>query len=141
MKSKLLKVSILQIQKRKFIRKLPGITIKSYGGSAGISSISIDGGTSTHTKILVDGFDLTNVQNGQMDISQLPAPFIKSIHYIAYDINKYGSGSIDGVVDFKPWTNSNSVTLSYGSFWPFFQETRNWNFLLQKHFCGYINWI
>jgi len=109
---------------KNFIRKLPGITIKSYGGSAGISSISIDGGTSTHTKILVDGFDLTNVQNGQMDISQLPAPFIKSIHYIAYDINKYGSGSIDGVVDFKPWTNSNSVTLSYGSFGHFSGNTK-----------------
>lgn len=101
---------------KNIIRKLPGITIKSYGGSAGISSISIDGGTSTHTKILVDGFDLTNSQNSQMDISQLPAPFIKSIHFSNYDINKYGSGSIDGVVDFKPWTNSNSVTIGYGSF-------------------------
>lgn len=101
---------------KNIIRKLPGISIKSYGGPAGISSINIDGGTSTHTKVLVDGFDLTNSQNSQMDISQLPAPFIKSIHFSNYDINKYGSGSIDGVVDFKPWANSNSVTIGYGSF-------------------------
>ncbi len=101
---------------KNIIRKLPGISIKSYGGSAGISSINIDGGTSTHTKILVDGFDLTNSQNSQMDISQLPAPFIKSVNFSNYDINKYGSGSIDGVINFKPWTNSNSATISYGSF-------------------------
>ncbi|MEA1986510.1 MAG: TonB-dependent receptor plug domain-containing protein [Candidatus Marinimicrobia bacterium] len=104
------------METKNLIRKLPGITIKSYGGLAGISSISIDGGTSSHTKILVDGFDLTNAQNGLMDISQLPTPFIESINYLFYDINKYGSGSVDGVVNFIPWRNSNSVSYGYGSY-------------------------
>ena len=98
------------------LRHIPGMYIKSYGGPAGISSASLDGGPSSHTKILMAGFDLTSAQNGQVDISQIPAPLINSVSLIPVNISRYGSGAIDGVLAFDPWSGKNALSFSLGSF-------------------------
>ncbi|MBN2279034.1 MAG: TonB-dependent receptor [Candidatus Marinimicrobia bacterium] len=100
----------------KIFNSIPGSYIKSYGGSAGLSSISMDGAPTRHTKILVSGFDITNAQNGQVDLSQLPDNFINSIAYDPYYNSAFESGNSEGSVNILPWKEQNSVYLGIGCY-------------------------
>ncbi len=100
----------------KLLSRIPGISIKTYGGPAGISTLSMDGGPSSHTKVLVNSIDITSAQNGEADISQLPLPFIKSMNYVPYDITQSSSGGSDGIVKLETDDQQNHVCISKGSF-------------------------
>ncbi|MCK4716623.1 MAG: TonB-dependent receptor plug domain-containing protein, partial [Candidatus Marinimicrobia bacterium] len=69
------------VESRQAFSAIPGIYIKSYGGPAGISSLSLDGAPSSHTNISFAGFDLTSAQNGQLDVSQIPPNLVNNILY------------------------------------------------------------
>jgi len=100
----------------KILSHIPGLHIKSCGGPAGISTLSLDGGPSSHTRVLVNGIDITSAQNGETDISQLPLPFIESMQYIPYDIASSGNGGIDGTIKLESGDQLNHVNRSAGSF-------------------------
>ncbi len=100
----------------KTLNRIPGITIKTYGGPAGISTLSMDGGPSSHTRVLVNGIDITSAQNGEADISQLPLPFLEAMNYSPYDIAQTGSGSSDGIVKLETGDQPNHLSFSTGSF-------------------------
>ncbi len=98
------------------LARIPGISIKSYGGPAGISTLSMDGGPSSNTLVLVNGIDISSAQNGEADLSQLPLPFIESMSYIPYDITRTGDGGIDGVVKLETGDQQTHLNLSQGSY-------------------------
>ncbi|MBC8375414.1 MAG: TonB-dependent receptor plug domain-containing protein [FCB group bacterium] len=101
---------------KNMLARIPGISIKSYGGPAGISTLSMDGGPSSHTIVRVNGIDISSSQNGEADLSQLPLPFIESMSYIPYDITQSGDGGIDGVVKLETGDQRTHLNLSQGSF-------------------------
>ena len=86
------------------LSKIPGSILKNYGNSAGISLFSIHGGRPEEVKILFDGIDLTNSQNGLTDISEIPEQMIKIINHESNSNLNHGSGSSDGVIALNPWT-------------------------------------
>jgi len=98
------------------LSRIPGISIKSYGGPAGISTLSMDGGPSSHTMVLFNGIDISSSQNGESDLSQLPLPVIESMSYIPYDISQTGSGGIDGVIKLEAGDQQTHLNVSQGSF-------------------------
>ncbi|RMF10835.1 MAG: hypothetical protein D6762_00650, partial [Candidatus Neomarinimicrobiota bacterium] len=51
---------------------LPAVRLRSYGSPGSVQTISIDGGPATQVEILMDGFSLSNAQNGVTDLNQLP---------------------------------------------------------------------
>ncbi len=104
------------VDQRQTFTSISGLSIRSYGGPAGISTLSLDGGPSTQAKILVGGFDITNAQNGETDISQLPLPLIESVRYIPANISQFGSGSVDGVLSLEPRQSGRGIMYSQGSF-------------------------
>lgn len=53
------------------ISKVPGATVKSYGGLGGLKTVSLRGLGGQHTAIVIDGFQVTNAQSGQMNLGQL----------------------------------------------------------------------
>ncbi|GAB5418665.1 MAG: TonB-dependent receptor [Crocinitomicaceae bacterium] len=53
------------------LSKVPGANIKSYGGLGGLKTVSLRGLGGEHTAILIDGFQVTNAQSGQMNLGQL----------------------------------------------------------------------
>ncbi len=53
------------------LSKVPGANIKSYGGLGGLKTVSLRGLGGQHTAILIDGFQVTNAQSGQMNLGQL----------------------------------------------------------------------
>ncbi len=100
----------------RMLKRIPGLSIKSYGGPAGISTLSLDGGPSSHTRVTVNGIDITSAQNGEADLSQLPLPYIQHMEYVPYDISGSGSGGIDGMVQLESGDLPSQINLSSGSF-------------------------
>ena len=93
--------------------RIPGALLKTYGGRAGISN---DGGQAEHTKIVLDGIDLTSPQNGQTDLSEIPPVFFQQMYQSRYAGTAFGSGAMDGVIQLRPWFNRSFLNAATGSF-------------------------
>lgn len=97
-------------------RVIPALSLKSYGGQAGIKNLSIEAGSPTHTKILFEGVDLTSSQNGETDLSQIPDYLIESLSFSRSAFLSHGSGAMDGAILLRYGEKSNQVELSGGSY-------------------------
>lgn len=98
------------------LQSVPGSLLKTYGGRAGITLLGIDGGNPEHTKIVLDGIDLTSPQNGQTDLSEIPNIFYQQVFMSNNPGIEFGSGALDGVLHLRPWLNHSGLTLNRGSF-------------------------
>jgi outer membrane cobalamin receptor len=90
--------------------------MRTYGGYAGVTSASFDGGYARHTKVLYNGVDLTDAMNGQADLSTIPSFALKSINYKLNSGTKYGSGSIDGSLNINNNIKNNNVFYGIGDY-------------------------
>ena len=81
------------------LNQIPSLEMRTYGGYAGVTSASFDGGYARHTKVLYNGIDLTDAMNGQVDLSTLPSFALQSVNYRLNSGTKFGSGSIDGSIN------------------------------------------
>ncbi len=97
-------------------QQIPGITIRSYGGKAGITTLSTHGSPAVNTKILLDGIDLTSAQNGETDLSQIPESLINQITVASSPGIFYGSGAVDGVLRISPQIQQTYFSTSLGNF-------------------------
>lgn len=52
------------------LRHLPGVSLRDYGGAGGMKTISVRGLGTQHTGVALDGFVLSDVQSGQIDLQQ-----------------------------------------------------------------------
>jgi len=104
------------VEHRRLWAIIPGLYLKSYGGPTGISTLSLDGSPSTHTKVIIAGFDLTSAQNGQIDISQLPPAFISSISYSPEQAGNSSTENSEGLLKVEPGTAATGFTCSAGSY-------------------------
>src|SRR5690554_4649357 len=50
------------------LQKLPGLTIRNYGGVGGMKTVSVRGLGSSQQQIVRDGFLLPSTQTGQVDL-------------------------------------------------------------------------
>jgi outer membrane cobalamin receptor len=98
------------------LNQIPSLEMRTYGGYAGVTSASFDGGYARHTKVLYNGVDLTDAMNGQADLSTLPSFALKSVNYRLNSGTKYGSGSIDGSLNINNDIEKNNVFYSVGDF-------------------------
>ena len=69
------------------LRTLPGVSIKDYGGAGGIKTVSLRGFGSQHTQISYDGICISELQNGQVDISRFDLD--KGIDAVRAELSKY----------------------------------------------------
>ncbi len=105
-----------QMSSHGIFQRIPGSFLKTYGGRAGISNVGMDGGQSEHTKIVLDGIDLTSPQNGQTDLSDIPLAFFQQMFQSRSPEIDYGSGSMDGVIHLSPWFNRSYLNAETGMF-------------------------
>ena len=113
------KVTLLEMDgfsRNNALDRLPGTMIRSYGSLAGITTVSMDGGQAVHTKIMLDGIDLTNAQNGLTDLSDLPLALMQNLYLSRSPNISYGSGSFDGVIHIRSLLKRSYIHLSGGSF-------------------------
>ena len=96
-------------------RSLPGGILRNYGGLAGNTSLAIDGGTANQVKVVVEGIDLTNPQNGETDLSQLPGTIVNRLALAPLPGVLYGSGAVDGVLQLSSQEEPTQIRYSRGS--------------------------
>src|SRR6056300_81597 len=109
------------------LNQIPSLEMRTYGGYAGVTSASFDGGFARHTKVLYNGVDLPDAMNGQVDLSTLPSFALKSINYRLNSGTKYGSGSIDGSLNINNSIENNNVFYGTGDY-GFSQFGANYSF-------------
>ncbi|MFO7841874.1 MAG: TonB-dependent receptor plug domain-containing protein, partial [Fidelibacterota bacterium] len=82
------------------LENLKGVMIKSYGGLGSTQTISLRGSSSEQVLILIDGQRVNNAQNGQVDLSNLPANDIEKIEIVkGANSALYGSDAVGGVIN------------------------------------------
>ena len=122
-------------------QQIPGITIRSYGGKAGIVTLSTNGSPTVNTKILLDDIDLTSAQNGETDLSQIPETLIGQITAANSPGIFYGSGAVDGVLRItsqnqQTYFSASSGSFGFGSFSG--NINKNWNKWTANLSAGYL---
>jgi len=99
---------------------VPGLSVRNYGGAGGLKTISLRGGSSAQTLVLLDGIRLNSAQNGQVDLAMIPMTMIGSIDVTRGGATAlYGANALTGVVDFRLKADDRqglSATYSNGSF-------------------------
>ena len=61
------------------IHRLPGITLRDYGGAGGMKTVSVRGFGSQHTGVSYDGMMLSDCQTGQIDLQRYSLDNMKEI--------------------------------------------------------------
>ena len=104
-----------RIARTSAVQSLGGSFLKTYGGRTGILLLGIDGGKPEHTKIVLDGIDLTNPQNGQSDLSEIPGEYYEQMYFAKTPGISFGSGAMDGAIYLKPWHTRSKLSITSGS--------------------------
>lgn len=86
------------------LKKIPHIVISENGQAGGFSYISIRGGESNFTLIMIDGVpvnDSTNSRGGGFDFNQLDPNIIETVEVYRGGVSSvFGNGAISGVINF-----------------------------------------
>lgn len=61
------------------IHRLPGITLRDYGGAGGVKTVSVRGFGSQHTGVSYDGIMLSDCQTGEIDLHRYTLDNMKSL--------------------------------------------------------------
>lgn len=87
------------------LRWLPGVHIEQSGGSGGIPFLSIRGGETNFTLVLIDGVpvnDPTNTRGGGFDFNQIDVNTIEQIEVYRGGISAvYGGDAISGIIHIR----------------------------------------
>lgn len=60
--------------------KFAGTSIKNYGGPGSLKTLNFRGLGGQHTRVLIDGFESSDAQSGQLNFGQVPTTNIESVH-------------------------------------------------------------
>ena len=52
------------------LHRLPGVTLRDYGGAGGMKTVSVRGFGAQHTAVVYDGISLSDCQSGEIDVSR-----------------------------------------------------------------------
>jgi vitamin B12 transporter len=83
------------------LRAVPGLVVEQSGGPGAVASVFIRGANANHTKVLIDGVDVTDPSspNGAFDFSQVLISDVARIEVLrGPQSGLYGSDAIGGVI-------------------------------------------
>lgn len=69
------------------IHRLPGVTLRDYGGAGGLKTVSVRGFGAAHTAVIYDGLPLSDIQSGAIDLSRYSVDNISSLQLVIGDNN------------------------------------------------------
>lgn len=67
------------------LSRLPGITLKDYGGAGGLKTVSVRGFGAQHTTVVYDGIALSNSQSGSIDVARYSMDNVSDLKLIVGD--------------------------------------------------------
>jgi vitamin B12 transporter len=113
------------------LKLVPGLNVVQTGGPGGVSSVFIRGTNSNHTKVLIDGIDVSDPSNatGAFDFGHLLTQDIERVEVLrGPQSGLYGSDAIGGVINIITRAGSGpmhgAIGLEGGSFDTFNQAAR-----------------
>jgi vitamin B12 transporter len=99
------------------LKDVPGLNVVQTGGPGGVTSVFIRGTNSNHTKVLIDGIDVSDPSNstGAFDFGQLLTPDIERIEVLrGPQSGLYGSDAIGGVINIITRAGAGPMNLAAG---------------------------
>ena len=99
------------------LREIPGLTVSQQGGSGTLTALRMRGGESNHTRILLDGIELSDPTSGSVDFAHLSIAGIERIEILRGAPSAlWGSDAISGIVNLISRKGGNSsLTQKSGS--------------------------
>lgn len=67
------------------LHRLPGVTLRDYGGAGGMKTVAVRGFSSQHTGVSYDGIMLSDCQGGQIDLQRYSLDNIRNIRLVVGD--------------------------------------------------------
>ncbi|HVN46404.1 MAG TPA: TonB-dependent receptor [Steroidobacteraceae bacterium] len=99
------------------LKDVPGLNVVQTGGAGGVTSVFMRGTNSNHTKVLIDGIDVSDPSNanGAFDFGQLLTADIERIEVLrGPQSGLYGSDAIGGVINIVTRSGAGPATLGAG---------------------------
>ena len=99
------------------LKDVPGLNVVQTGGPGGVTSVFIRGTNSNHTKVLIDGIDVSDPSNstGAFDFGQLLTLDIERIEVLrGPQSGLYGSDAIGGVINIITRSGAGPLKLEAG---------------------------
>jgi len=99
------------------LKDVPGLNVVQTGGPGGVTSVFIRGTNSNHTKVLIDGIDVSDPSNptGAFDFGQLLTPDIERAEVLrGPQSGLYGSDAIGGVINIITRSGSGPMQFTAG---------------------------
>jgi len=134
------------------VRGFSGVSIKDYGGVGGLKTISVRGLGANHTAVLLDGIQVNDAENGQIDLSKFNLNNVQEIALYngqPSDINQparsFASASVLSIKTTKPNLTTAKPYLitagikagSFGLFNPYLQWQqrlgKQWSFIVNGY--------
>lgn len=92
--------SIAPLQASDALTYVPGLAIRSYGGVGGMKTVSMRGGSSAQSLVMINGIRLSSAQNGQFDLSAVPMAMVDHVDVLRGGASAlYGANAMTGVVN------------------------------------------
>ncbi len=67
------------------IHRMPGVTLRDYGGAGGLKTVSVRGFGAGHTGVIYDGVPLGDAQSGQIDLSRYSTNNLSAVSMVIGD--------------------------------------------------------
>ncbi len=67
------------------VHRLPGVTLRDYGGAGGMKTVSVRGLGSAHTAVVYDGMLLSDAQSGSIDLSRYSTDNLEELSLVIGD--------------------------------------------------------
>jgi len=116
-------VKAAPVQVADVLRRFTGVQVKDYGGAGGLKTVNIRSMGSEHVGVFMDGIQIDNAQNMQVDLGRFSTEGLGSVAMFAalkarrlQTAKEYAAGAAVYLDSYRPGADGWALRLRHGSF-------------------------